>query len=82
MGLWTVHDVLWLAETNWKNQNLRLLFIEQYMNSNRSTQKAQKRVKKKKRRENADVETQTPYPNALLIAKIWNLKDWNDKIEI
>ena len=39
-----------MAETNWKSQNLRLLLIEQYMNSNRSTQKAQKRVKKKKKK--------------------------------
>ena len=55
VGPWTVHDVLWLAETNWKSQNLRLLFIKQYINSNHSTQKAQKCMeKKKKKRENAD----------------------------
>ena len=39
-----------------KSQHLRLLFNEQYMNSNRVTPK---RVKKKKKNKNAACETQT-----------------------
>ena len=35
-----------------KSQSLRLLFIEQYMNSSRNTQNALKRVKKKKKKKN------------------------------
>ena len=59
---------LWLREqytmcTNWskknlKSQSLRLLFIEQCINSSRNTQKAQKRVKKKKiRRRKRPIQT-------------------------
>ena len=37
-----------IGPKNLKSQSLRLLFIEQYMNSSRNTQNAPKRVEKKK----------------------------------
>ena len=43
-----------------KSQHLRLLFIEQYLNSNRVLPK---RVKKKKKRKTQLLKTQTCYPN-------------------
>ena len=53
VGPWTVHDVHWLAEKSLKSQNLRLLFIKQYINSNRKPKKRVKK-KKKKREKNAN----------------------------
>ena len=47
VGPWIVYDAHWLAEKSLKSQNLQLLFIEQYMNSNR---KSKKHVKKKKKK--------------------------------
>ena len=49
---------------NLKSQSLRLLFIEQCMNSSRNNQNAPKRVKKKKKRKRR-IGQKTPNPNAL-----------------
>ena len=53
VGPWTVHNHC----LRHKSQHLRLLFIEQYMNSNRISPKRVKKKKKKakRRRWNADV---------------------------
>ena len=47
VGPWIVHDHYLLQ----KSQHLRLLFIEQYMNSNRVLPKRVKKKKKKKKKE-------------------------------
>ena len=59
-NLW-VHEQYIMHCLRQKSQHLRLLFIEQYMNSNRVLPKRVK--KKKKKRKTQLTQTQTCYPN-------------------